>query len=78
MKLHVSMAEPAIKRTVLVECGSASCSGIIVSTQHGYVVTHSTLILPYLMDQAEVSRQLLKTGQLSYSACRQIGHVKVK
>ena len=73
----MQMAEQVLKHSVLIEFGSTSCSGIIVSAQHGHILTHSSLLLGYLLEEANVSKELLKTGQLSYSACRKMGPVKV-
>lgn len=64
-------------RTCLVEVGSASCSGFIVDVDRGLVVTHATLLLPYLGNRFTTFRRLVKEGHLNGSAFEDVDDVEV-
>ena len=61
-----------LKETVLVAIGSSSCSGIITSVEHGYVLTHASLLLPYLESRPELYRRLVKSGKLDGGAFKDL------
>jgi len=61
------MPMPSVRRTTLVEVGTSSCSGIIIDTAQGYVLTHAFVLLPLLSTKTMLIRRLQKTGRLDAS-----------
>jgi len=61
------MSMPRVRRTTLVEVGTSSCSGIIVDTAQGYVLTHASVLLPMLMRKTLLMYRLQTTGRLDRS-----------
>jgi len=61
------MPMPCVRQTTLVEVGTSSCSGIIVNTARGYVLTHASVLLPQLTTKTLLMRLLKKTGRLDHT-----------
>jgi len=61
------MPLPCVRRTTLVQVGSSSCSGIIINTSQGYVLTHASVLLPLLTTKTLLIQRLQKTGRLHHS-----------
>jgi len=61
------MPVPCVRRTCLVEVGTSSCSGIIISATRGYVLTHASVLLPLLTTKTALIHRLQKTGRLDHS-----------
>ena len=61
---YEEMNHRSIAHTCLVEVGSASCSGIVVDTQRGFVLSHGTILLPYLSNHYTTFKRLIKDGHL--------------
>ena len=64
---RTKMSVPRVRRTTLVEIGTSSCSGIVIDTTQGYLLTHASVLLPLLTTKTLLMSQLQKTGQLDYS-----------
>lgn len=64
---RTKMSVPRVRRTTLVEIGTSSCSGIVIDTTQGYLLTHASVLLPLLTTKTLLISQLQKTGQLDYS-----------
>ena len=60
------MPMPRVRRTALVEVGTSSCSGIIVDSVRGYVLTHASVLLPLLTRKPLLMHCLQKTGRLDH------------
>jgi len=67
MTYAIQMPIPTVKRTALVEVGTSSCSGIIIDTTQGFVLTHASVLLPWLLTKKLLVKCLQKTGQLYHS-----------
>jgi len=61
------MPVPCVRQTTLVEVGTSSCSGIIIDTAQGFVLTHASVLLPLLTTKRLLIRHLQKTGRLDAS-----------
>jgi len=57
---------PHVRRTTLVEVGTSSCSGIIIDTARGYVLTHASVLLPMLMKKTLLVRCLQTARRLDH------------
>lgn len=66
------MGHQNIAHTCLVEVGSASCSGIVVDTQRGYVISHGTVLLPYLSNRYTTFKRLVKEGHLKNNTFKEL------
>jgi len=61
------MPVACVRQTTLVEVGTSSCSGIIIDTAQGFVLTHAFILLPLLRTKALLMRHLQKAGRLEAS-----------
>ena len=61
------MSLACVRRTALVEVGTSSCSGIIVDTVQGFVLTHAFVLLPVLTTKTLLIHHLQRTGRLDAS-----------
>jgi len=61
------MTIPHVRQTTVVEVGSSSCSGIIIDSVRGYVLTHAFVLQQLLTRKPLLMHYLQTTGHLDHS-----------